>query len=158
MKVVFKNVAPALLTLARECMENLIADFQYQHVNTDQRLQIEGKTLVISGQRCAINGDSLAPLMIALKADGRVPFEYQTSDSRLEWWDTLDSYLTRQGTPAEVLAAWPSGYLSAEKLARLAFNCPVGSPEYRRAAAAGTVPPNEAYELLKLFLKSGYSL
>ena len=60
-----------------------------QHVNPNQHVLVVGTTITVEGERCALWGDHHAEAMGILRDSGAVPTSYQTSDSRLEWHETL---------------------------------------------------------------------
>jgi len=76
--------------------------------NRNQRLDLVGDTLVFQGERCPFHQDGMFKLLtLILTGEEKpakgweeefVPLEYQTSDARLEWWETLASYLYERGT------------------------------------------------------------
>lgn len=164
MKVIFENVPEEIITLANECNEDFEGEQHYQHVNKNQRVTVNGSSLIIEGERCALWGDSFSILLDELTQSGQQPTTYETSDSRLKWSEDLSQYLSTRATPAEVLdemrkrpqgTAW---YCAADILATYAKERMPGTAEYRKAAAEGSLPPVEAYEILKLMTERGYDI
>lgn len=162
MFIQFKNVstttvAIALVAIAARGDGSDDAEM-HQSYNPNQRAALVGTTLTIEGERCALWGDDLAPLMAHLRAIGEQPTAYKTADARLYWHETLASYLETRASPAEVLDAVKafgqnrtSVYCAASALAEKAERCQPGTMAYRRALADGTVPPKEAYVILEIF-------
>jgi hypothetical protein len=79
------------------------------YVNGNQSITREGDSVVVSGERCALWGDDFAPIMLELKklqqVGSAVIVSYQTSDVRLNWYETLHYYMrSDRSTPSEKMA------------------------------------------------------
>ena len=61
-------------------------------VNEDQQMVLDREFLHVEGQRCALWGDDLAPIMESLRDSGVEPLSYETSDKRLKWFETLHDW------------------------------------------------------------------
>lgn len=61
-------------------------------VNEDQQMVLSREFLHVEGQRCALWGDDLAPIMESLRDSGVEPLSYETSDKRLKWFETLHDW------------------------------------------------------------------
>jgi hypothetical protein len=104
-------------------LETWVEDNDHACFNTDQNLSFDpvARTVTYHGQRCPFWQDGLATLlgeaMTGLKPGTREHhiavdkafqdaevLEYQTSDSRLYWWDTLESYLSTRAPLAEAVS------------------------------------------------------
>ena len=113
----------------------------HQSFNSDQCLEVEGSTLQYVGQRCPFWADG-ASVVLFFVLIGRQPeqgedlkgvfslarvADYETSDARLEWWETLDTYLRNRAPLCEVLEALKMGKLEAQwvNLDRLKLRRPV---------------------------------
>lgn len=147
MIVKFVNLPASIINLALECQESLSYDMQYQHVNRNQDVEVRGASIIISGERNALWGDSLAPLMEALR--GFTPSEYHTSDARLAWYETFGQYCDHLpiDEAVELLPLWADGHSTPrawqyEILQRAAAACRgLDDPmRYARAYAEGTLP------------------
>ena len=87
MRVTF-NVSKDVANRIADSITN--GEIQYQqHVNQNQHVLVIGTTITVEGERCALWGDHHAESMKLLRDIGAVPTSYQTSDSRLEWHETL---------------------------------------------------------------------
>ena len=116
MKVIFSGVPDRIIADIKESIAHQLGNSQYedhnakvcwyQHVNTNQSIEIRGTTVTVEGERCALWGDHNADAMARLMASGIKPSEYRTSDSRLEWHETLSSYMERRGTYDEALIGY----------------------------------------------------
>jgi hypothetical protein len=113
-----------LLSLNQEgILETWVEDNDHSSFNPDQRLDfnVEARTVTYTGQRCPLWQDGLASLlgeaMTGLKPGTREHhiavdkafqdaevLEYQTSDSRLTWWETLEPYLSTRAPLVEAVA------------------------------------------------------
>ena len=105
MKVIFKDVPASLCHAMAESIThqlfNSISQYEdqcgkvcwYQHINTNQSIEISGPTVTVEGERCALWGDHHAEALRMLEQSGIEPSEYHTSDSRLQWHETLSSYM-----------------------------------------------------------------
>jgi len=103
MKVIFTDVPVALRVLISQSIQEGLANSQYegqegdtcwyQHVNQNQTVEVFGSTVIVEGERCALWGDHNAKAMHALSISGLKPSEYHTSDPRLQWHETLSSYM-----------------------------------------------------------------
>ena len=73
--------------------------------NDIQWLIIDNKKgiVIVEGHRCALWAYNIAPAMKILRGLDLKPITYQTSDSRLSWWDTLDGYIKYRAPLWEVL-------------------------------------------------------
>ena len=113
MKVIFSGVPDRIIANIKGSIAHQLGNSQYedrcgkvcwyQHVNTNQSIKVEGSTVTVEGERCALWGDHNAGAMARLMASGIKPSEYHTSDSRLQWHETLSSYMERRGTYDEAL-------------------------------------------------------
>ena len=90
----------------------------YQHVNENQWVLFEGSTVTVEGERCALWGDHNARALEMLKESGIKPTTYETSDSRLQWHETLAGYMETRASYEEA-----SRYCKEKKT----------SPKYYRA-------------------------
>ncbi len=87
--------------------------------NADQGLVLEGTMLTYEGQRCPLWADGLGDVIArvltgtaAVRAcdvpeavfDGADVVAYATSDARLKWYDTMESYLIGRASVAEVMS------------------------------------------------------
>ena len=103
MKVIFSGVPDRIIANIKESIADALPNHQYydaegraqffQHVNTNQSVTVKGTTVTVEGERCALWGDHNAGAMARLMASGIKPSEYHTSDSRLEWHETLAGYM-----------------------------------------------------------------
>ena len=113
MKVVFTAVPEALRALILKSIQKGLAVSQYYdadncvrfyaHINENQSITVRGSTVTVEGERCALWGDHNQQAMHALANSGIKPSEYHTSDSRLEWHETLAGYMKKRGTYDEAL-------------------------------------------------------
>ena len=62
-------------------------------VNTNQSVQLVNNTLVVEGERCALAFDGGYIAAKKILTPGQKPVEYQTSDKRLKWDETLEKYM-----------------------------------------------------------------
>ena len=120
------NSVPSFLITMIEAQNEWANDQSHCCFNPDQSLSLEGDVLTFSGQRCPFGQDgSLSVFRAALMGVER-PVEdgaakewyeesrecftdaklvaYESSDSRLYWWETLDQYLATRATEEELLA------------------------------------------------------
>jgi len=103
MKVVFTGVSQGLCNSIKESIAEGLANCQYedrdgvvrfyQHVNTNQSVTFNGSTVVVEGERCALWGDHHAQALRMLSYSGIEPSKYETSDTRLKWYETLRSFM-----------------------------------------------------------------
>lgn len=110
MNVIFHNVPAVmhaeitvLIVAAKNRMSYIDWDglpVHYDHVNPNQCARLIGNTLVISGERCALWSEH-GGLMQFILNSGLEPKNYSTSDTRLRWSDTLESFMwkVRQNFP-----------------------------------------------------------
>ena len=113
MKVIFSGVPDRIIANIKESIAHQLGNSQYedsegkvcwyQHVNTNQSVTVKGSTVTVEGERCALWGDHHYSALKMLKDSGIKPSEYHTSDSRLQWHETLSSYMERRGTYDEAL-------------------------------------------------------
>ena len=123
MYVEFRNLPADAISLAKNCHQEWCDNtsveehkchstgrnmmrvvHKYQHVNTDQCITINRNTIVVEGQRCALWNDEFAPLMKLLMDSNFKPAYYETSDARLEWFETLEDYYFKRASPNEAVA------------------------------------------------------
>ena len=76
-------------------------DHELQYVNYNQSMTLARGTVTLEGHRCALNSDDLADIMNA--SHEAVIVSYETSDKRLFWYETLDSYQNNRAPLPEVL-------------------------------------------------------
>ena len=106
MKVVFSGVSNALIAIISRSIAKGLGNSQYlngnnktcwyQHINTNQSIEIKNSTITVEGERCALWGDHHREAMHTLSISGVEPSEYRTSDSRLRWDETLTGYMEGQ--------------------------------------------------------------
>jgi len=121
MKVTFKMtsaIAEAIksFTGAREG-DVLTPPAGLQYVNYSQKVTVSGDFLTFEGERNALWGDELAPIMRA--AVGGSPLRYETSDRRLEWYETLDDYMNKRASLGEALEYFRQGHCMPNTLLNL---------------------------------------
>ena len=120
------NSVPSFLMTMIKAQNEWAEDQDHCGFNPDQSLSLEGNVLSFTGQRCPFGQDgSLSVFRAALMGVER-PVEassskewheestycfidaklvaYESSDSRLRWWETLDHYLASRATTEELLA------------------------------------------------------
>ena len=127
MLVTFKNVPKTILNPAMKgiaAMEESIKEGLWPCVNMDQNVIVEGSSLTITGQRCALWADWHGNTMQACKDAGLRPAEYQTSDKRLRWFETLESYMDSRATSEESLDYY---FSRAEREGGYLFHNPKGT-------------------------------
>ena len=132
MKVSIKVSASKLATAAAAVAEwslDYSARLGTTSYNPDQSLTLAGNILTYTGQRHPFFQDGALNVVIdaldVFYKDAKIQ-GYQTSDSRLNWYETLDGYLETRGTLAEITAVIVSnmteGYTSAQALGRFDRN------------------------------------
>ena len=73
------------------------------HVNVNQRAWLADGTIVVEGERCALQGDGLMAILKPILSLGYSVKKYVTSDQRLSWDETLDSYMHTRAAFEEVI-------------------------------------------------------
>ena len=146
MKVVF-TLTPFQITAFLLLIEGEEDDGPWYNAN--QTVTLVGRTLTITGERCALWSDQNSSVMRLAHDLRLVPVAYSTSDTKLEWYDTMDGYITRTGDVAEAVRQWQVGHQAGwtvlEREGATALATPFGTPAYRKAAAQGTLPHPAAY-------------
>ena len=98
---------PSFLAEMIEGQNEWVMDQDHCCFNPDQSIALVGDVLTYVGQRCPFAQDG--SLAIFRQALGNVAPEdaevvaYESSDSRLKWWETLDQYLRDRASEEEVL-------------------------------------------------------
>ena len=121
MKIVFKLTEEQILT-ANIISSELVAEFgedenyewlgnmnpqpvqQSQCINVNQYLQLEDDTLTYEGERCPFTQDGSFKTVLRIAAgvlDNLQVVQYETSDKRLKWYETLYEYIVERGTWGE---------------------------------------------------------
>lgn len=118
MKVAFKLTEEQIL-IANNIRSELVAEFGKEEgyhflgninpqevdgnfpVNTNQYLHVEGDKLTYEGERCPLQQDGGLKTLLRI-AGGNLDVlevvEYQTSDKRLKWHETLYDYIVERST------------------------------------------------------------
>ena len=115
--------------------------------NDAQCLTVENGVLTYTGQRCPMVADgSLDAIKAILGVDDVTqvtPSSYETSDDRLRWYETLESYIESRGTLADYVECWETGkgriYYTKKFMGEVArkFRVPIsGTPAALRAQYA----------------------
>ena len=107
MKVVFKIGSPSSLSDFNKLLEAAQKDCLERgntwYRNMDQKVSIEGDTLTVEGQRCALWTDEYSEIMKSLKVKGFRPVQYETSDKRLEWHETMMDFIATRASEKDFL-------------------------------------------------------
>jgi hypothetical protein len=119
MKAIFKlnndQVVAAMLLAASVAADADAADLNcgiyavHMHcaTNSNQSVRLVDDTLIIEGERCALAADGGFEAAKSILRAGQKPVEYITSDRRLRWDETLQSFMfSDRATRAEKM-----GYL-----------------------------------------------
>ena len=92
-------------------------DHHLDYVNYNQSLTLTRSTITLEGHRCALNSDDLADIMNA--SHEAVIVSYETSDKRLFWYETLDSYQNNRAPLPEVLINIAAGGAIPDRFATM---------------------------------------
>lgn len=82
--------------------------------NSNQKLELVDDCIVYTGERCPFNQDGMLSLLGELLTGekkpskgweaGYTPMVYETSDQRLRWYETLNSFLYERGTIDDLMS------------------------------------------------------
>lgn len=152
MKITFKlNVEQSIRSrFVLENWDNFFhADEDAPCYNSDQHLSLDNGSMTYKGQRYPLWQDGLGAIVVFVLTGEEPnwrwhgfnwkglerfsPIEYQTSDSRLSWWETFSDWISRASTEqyldyCEERGIMPSLTVPAMKV------LPVGMSEVRRCA------------------------